>query len=194
MPARTSPTLASHELMVFVDADVRLAPDAVSRMAGFMQRNAVGLASGFPHQVVVTWSEVLLLPLIHFLLLGLPADGDDAAVAQPGVRRGMRPVVHCPASGLPARRAAMRRSGRRCMTGSSCRGRSVRLASLTGLFDATAIADCRMYHDARGLWEGLTKNATEGMATPAALPIWTVILAGGQVLPAVLLLVAARAL
>lgn len=62
--------LARHELMVFVDADVRLTPDALSRMAGFMERNDAGLASGFPRQVVVTWSERLLLPLIHFLLLG----------------------------------------------------------------------------------------------------------------------------
>ena len=62
--------LARHELMVFVDADVRLAPDAVAGMAGFMQAHAVGLASGFPRQVTVTWAEVLLLPLIHFLLLG----------------------------------------------------------------------------------------------------------------------------
>jgi hypothetical protein len=54
---------------------------------------------------------------------------------------------------------------------------------LTGLFDATEIADCRMYTGAGVLWEGLTKNATEGMATPIALPVWTVILAGGQVLP-----------
>ena len=63
--------LARHELIVFVDADVRLAPDALSRMAGFMQANpGVGLASGFPAQVTLTWSERLLLPLIHFLLIG----------------------------------------------------------------------------------------------------------------------------
>jgi hypothetical protein len=57
------------------------------------------------------------------------------------------------------------------------------------LFDATDIAECRMYTNARDLWEGLTKNATEGMATAKALPIWTAILAGGQVLPVVLLLI-----
>ena len=63
-------SLARHDLMVFVDADVRLAPDALSRMAGYMQRHDVGLASGFPMQVTLTWSERLLIPLIHFLLLG----------------------------------------------------------------------------------------------------------------------------
>ena len=61
---------ASHDLMVFVDADVRLSPEAVCRMAGFMQRNDVGLASGFPRQVTRSWAEILLLPLIHFLLVG----------------------------------------------------------------------------------------------------------------------------
>jgi hypothetical protein len=58
---------------------------------------------------------------------------------------------------------------------------------MTGLFDATSLASCRMYQDSAGVWEGLTKNATEGMAKPVALPIWTVILAGGHVLPFLLL-------
>ena len=33
------------------------------------------------------------------------------------------------------------------------------------------------------MWEGLTKNATEGMAKPMALPVWTLLLAGGHVAP-----------
>jgi hypothetical protein len=61
---------------------------------------------------------------------------------------------------------------------------------LTDLFDASGIAHCRMYVNAAQLWEGLCKNATEGMAKPGALPIWTVILAGGQVVPAALMLAA----
>jgi hypothetical protein len=58
---------------------------------------------------------------------------------------------------------------------------------MTGLFDATSLASCRMYDSTRGVWEGLTKNATEGMAKPVALPIWTVFLAGGHILPFLLL-------
>jgi hypothetical protein len=58
---------------------------------------------------------------------------------------------------------------------------------MTGLFDASTFATCRMYSNSAQVWEGLTKNATEGMAKPLALPIWTVVLGGGQVLPAVLL-------
>ena len=47
-----------------------------------------------------------------------------------------------------------------------------------------------MYTDAGQVWEGLTKNATEGMAKPVGLPVWTVILAGGQVLPVFILMLA----
>jgi hypothetical protein len=60
---------------------------------------------------------------------------------------------------------------------------------MTGLFDASHFASCRMYTNAAQVWEGLTKNATEGMAKPVALPIWTLVLAGGQVAPLLLMFV-----
>lgn len=180
--------LARHELMVFVDADVRLAPGALSGMAGFMQANpAIGLASGFPAQVTLTWSERLLLPLIHFLLLGfLPIAGMQRSVS-PGFGAGCGQL-------FIARAEAYRRAGGHAAIRASLHDgimlpRAFRRAGImTGLFDATAFASCRMYSTAAGVWEGLTKNATEGMAKPLALPIWTTILGGGQVLPAVLLL------
>jgi hypothetical protein len=180
--------LARHDLLVFVDADVRLAPDALSRMAGFMERTGLGLGSGFPRQITRSWSEILLLPLIHFLLLGYlplarmansvsPALGAGCgqlfiaragAYAQTGGHASIRASLH---DGLTLPRA-FRRAG-----------------FMTGLFDASRFASCRMYTGAAPLWEGLTKNATEGMAKPMALPVWTVILGGGAVLPAVLIAV-----
>jgi len=53
----------------------------------------------------------------------------------------------------------------------------------TDLVDATALATCRMYRGAAEVWQGFSKNATEGMARPLALPIWTVLLVGGILLP-----------
>ena len=53
----------------------------------------------------------------------------------------------------------------------------------TDLVDGTRLATCRMYDNPRALWRGFLKNATEGMAKPVALPIWTVLLAGGHLLP-----------
>ena len=62
--------LARYPLLVFMDADVRLATDALARMAVFMQRSGADLASGVPRQELGTFSDRLLLPLIHFILLG----------------------------------------------------------------------------------------------------------------------------
>jgi glycosyltransferase involved in cell wall biosynthesis len=75
--------LAQFPYLVFVDADVRLAPDALARMVHFMESNQatdprlnangyhgpVALASGVPHQQTDTFLERLLIPLIHFLLM-----------------------------------------------------------------------------------------------------------------------------
>jgi hypothetical protein len=44
-----------------------------------------------------------------------------------------------------------------------------------------------MYTGFQDAWMGFAKNAHEGMATPVALPVWTVLLLGGHVLPFVLL-------
>jgi hypothetical protein len=44
-----------------------------------------------------------------------------------------------------------------------------------------------MYAGTSALIHGLLKNATEGMARPVALPIWTALLFGGHVLPVILL-------
>jgi hypothetical protein len=174
--------LATHELMVFVDADVRLAPDALSRMAGFMQRHEAGLGSGFPRQITVTWSEKLLLPLIHFLLLGFLPMALMQRRLDPGLGAGCGQL-------FIARRAAYQDAGGHAAIRASLHDgitlpRAFRKAGhMTLLFDSTGFARCRMYRNADQVWEGLCKNATEGMAKPATLPFWTTILAGGQVLP-----------
>ncbi|MFN7733821.1 MAG: glycosyl transferase, partial [Pirellula sp.] len=54
-------------------------------------------------------------------------------------------------------------------------------------FDATDIARCRMYHNLPQVVRGLLKNATEGIANPALIGPFTVLLLGGAVLPLVCL-------
>jgi Glycosyl transferase family 2 len=181
--------LARNDLMVFIDADVRLAPDALARIAGFMQRGNVALGSGFPAEITGSWAEGLLLPLIHFLLLGflpLPVARRSKAVAfgagcgqlmaawrDPYQRvggHGAVPMTLHDGITLPR---AFRRAG-----------------LMTGVFDASRIARCRMYDSAPALFAGLAKNATEGMARPVALPVWTALLGCGQILPVVLVAIA----
>ena len=180
---------ARYDLLVFTDADVRLAPDAMVRMAGFMDRHPVGLASGFPRQIVQSWSEQLLLPLIHFLLLGfLPM---AAMRRSPSVNLG----AGCGQLFIARRDAYVAAGGHGAIRASLHDGLTLprafrRAGQMTGLFDATNFATCRMYASAAEVWSGLGKNATEGMAKPVALMVWTVLLLGGQVLPLILMLVA----
>lgn len=178
---------ARHDLLVFMDADVRLAPDALARMARFLEdRGSVHLASGVPRQLTGGWLERLLIPLIHFVLLGF--------LPMPVARRS-RWTAFAAGCGqlMVARRAAyFAADGHRSIRASLHDGvklpRSFRAAGFqTDLFDATDLATCRMYTSAGEVWRGLAKNATEGMAQPAAIVPWTALLLGGQVMPWILL-------
>ncbi len=53
----------------------------------------------------------------------------------------------------------------------------------TDVFDATDLASCRMYHSASQVIRGLLKNATEGIANPKTIWIFTILLAGAAILP-----------
>lgn len=173
---------ARHDVLVFVDADVRLSPDALARIAGFLHATGVGLVSGFPRQETVTFLERLLLPFMHILLLGfLPIDF---------MRRSLSPAFGAGCGQLfAARRDAYEAAGghgaiRESLHDGVRLPRAFRAAGFaTDLFDATDLATCRMYRSAGEVWKGLGKNATEGLASPGAIVPWTLLLGGGQVLP-----------
>ena len=183
---------ATMPLLCFVDADVRLEPNALAAMAGFLETSRASLASGVPRQITRSWMESLLIPLIHFVLLGfLPIDR---------MRRSVDPAyaAGCGQIFMAVKRDYHTVGGHAAIRTTLHDG--IRLPAVfraagfrTDLFDATTIASCRMYHNAAEVWSGLAKNATEGMAAPARLPIFTALLLGGQVLPSVVLCWAAVA-
>jgi hypothetical protein len=177
---------ARHCLLVFLDADVRVAPDALVRMAAFLEESAANLASGIPRQETVSLLEKLLIPLIHFVLLGfLP-------IAK--MRRRVHPSFAAGCGQLfIARREAYERSGGHSAIRDTLHDgiklpRAFRAAGFkTDLFDATDLAVCRMYRTSREVWFGLAKNAGEGLAARRMIGPMTLVLLGGQVLPLVLL-------
>ncbi|HLH57401.1 MAG TPA: glycosyltransferase family 2 protein [Verrucomicrobiae bacterium] len=178
--------LARHGLLVFIDADVRLAPDALSRMSAFINKSGAALASGVPRQELATFSERLLIPLIHFILLGF--------LPMHLMRRSRAPAISAGCGQLfVVQRAAYEACGGHARLGSSLHDgiklpRVFRRAGFrTELFDATDIATCRMYHTNGETWRGLGKNATEGLAAPETILPMSFLLLGGQVLPLVLL-------
>jgi len=174
--------LARHEILVFMDADVRLEPSALKRSIEFLGHTQADLVSGFPKQVTESLSEKLVVPLIHSILLGfLPLDW---------MRRWRWSALSAGCGQLfVTRRPAYRKAGgHKAIKTSRHDGitlpRAFRKAGLrTDVFDGTDLATCRMYHGLREMWNGLAKNATEGMASVGALPVFTVFLLGGQILP-----------
>ncbi len=183
----TLAALAHSNILCFLDADVRLAPEALARMSAFLVRSGSDLVSGFPRQETETFLEWLLLPLIHFVLLSyLPLAG-MRALSAPGFAVGCGQF-------LMVRRDAYRKSGghaqiRTTMHDGLLLPQLFRRHGLrTDIADLTHLATCRMYHNASEVWRGLAKNATEGMASPARILPFTFLLFCGQILPLLLAL------
>ena len=173
---------ASHAVLMWIDADVRLQPGAIARAALALSWGSATLISGFPYQQTGTLAERLIVPQIQAVLLGYlpivrmrkstaPSFGagcgqwfiaDRKAYEAAGGHAAIRASIH---DGVALPRA-FRRAG-----------------YLTDIFDATDTAHCRMYQRASEVWPGFMKNATEGMAGSRAIVPWTVLLLGGWVMP-----------
>jgi hypothetical protein len=177
---------ATHDIFVFLDADVTVSPDALARIARYMTRHEdVALLSGFPRQLTGSFWERLVIPMIHVLFLGyLPFIG---------LRFTRHPMFGAGCGQL----MIARRDSYELTTGHAAIALSlhdgVTLPRLfrnhdlrTALFDATSVTATRMYESNRELWNGLSKNAHEAMATWIGLPIWTVLLVGGHIAPLIL--------
>lgn len=177
---------ARYPLLAFLDADVRLAPDALARLAAFREASGAELVSGIPYQETGTLAEKLVIPLIHFVLLGfLPLTR---------MRRSLHPAygAGCGQLFLAGREAYEASGGHAAIRASRHDGitlpRAFRAAGYrTDLCDLTDLATCRMYRTPSELWRGLAKNATEGLAAPALILPATLLLLCGQVLPFLLL-------
>jgi hypothetical protein len=177
--------VARSKVLCFLDADVRLAPEALAYMSTFLARSRSDLVSGFPRQETETPLEWLLLPLIHFVLLSyLPLAGMRISSA-PGFAVGCGQF-------LMVRSDAYRNTGGHAQIRTTMHDGLLlphlfrRHGLRTDIADLTHLATCRMYHSASEVWRGLAKNATEGMAAPARILPFTFLLFCGQILPLLL--------
>jgi len=173
---------ACHDTIVFLDVDVSPTADAVARSVAFLDASGAALGSGFPRQSTACFLDWLLLPLIHFILLGFLPLARSRQDNSPGLAAGCGQL-------FVTRRADYERAGGHEAIRASLHDgvklpRAYRRAGLcTDIFDATDIASCRMYERSTDVWRGLSKNATEGIGAPATIVPFTLLLAGGQILP-----------
>lgn len=188
---------ATTDVLVFVDADVTLAPQGLERLLSAIDDGA-DVVTAVPWQRCVTPVERWVVP---FLLLSyvswLPLElvgrtKDDRVVAANGQLLAVRrPVLE-------------RLGGFRCVAReivddvAFCR-QAKRQGAKVVFLDGTAMASCRMYRTAREVWAGFSKNMHEGVGGSLALAAvvltyaaafvapWLALALGITVLPALFL-------
>jgi hypothetical protein len=171
---------------LFIDADVRLEPQAAAALAGHALEHRLALASGVPRQRILTLGEGLTVPMINLLLIGYLPGGGRAFTRHPGLAAGCGQMM------LFERTAYEAVGGHGAVRGTLHDGLTLtRLLRARGhrteIVLGADIARCRMYAGFAEAWRGFLKNAREGMATPIGLPVWTVVLAGAHLWPFFLL-------
>ncbi|MFZ4470528.1 MAG: glycosyltransferase family 2 protein, partial [Pirellula sp.] len=179
--------LAQYDRLLFLDADVRLSPEALVRILAEQEYREAPLVSGFPFQETGSFAEKLLIPMMHYILLGFLPIERMRSSTDPGFAAG------CGQMFLAKKADYLQAGGHSAIAGSRHDGiklpRAFRQVGLkTDIFDASDLATCRMYHNLQQVHQGLLKNATEGIANPKLIGPFTILLLGGSVLPICLFL------
>ncbi len=170
------------EWMLFTDADVRFEPDCFARALATAGELKAELLSTVPREETGTLLEKLVVPLIHWMLLGWLPIPRMRTTNDPATSAGCGQF-------LLVRREAWHAAGRHEAFKDSMHDgiklpRNLRRAGRhTDLFDGTDVVRCRMYRDAGQVWRGFTKNAYEGLGSPVVLGVFTFIEVVGILLP-----------
>jgi cellulose synthase/poly-beta-1,6-N-acetylglucosamine synthase-like glycosyltransferase len=152
---------ATHDYIVTVDADVRLAPDALSAMDSVLQRTGSDFLSPYPSQSAVTMSERLVQPLLQWtwmttvpLRLAMRSSRPSLAVAN-GQFLIVKKSALIAVSGFAAIQSSVLDDIdlARVLIHGGFRG---------GVCDGSAIASTRMYTSFREIRAGYGKSMSTG--------------------------------
>ena len=167
---------ATGDILLFCDADVRIGPKAISATVGMMQAEGWDALTGMPKQILGTWSEKAVIPILLFMPI-----------------LGWLPIAWIPKLPFPLlsvgcgqwfafTRALYESIGghtsvKNEIVEDMALGRLVKEHS--GILGVTLIAkylSVRMYTDFNSLWEGFTKNLNYLTGTNWLRPILILIL------------------
>jgi hypothetical protein len=164
--AQAAARAADADVLVFVDADVVLAPHAVAACADLLERHDLDLVSPYPRQLAVTPVERLVQPLLQWSWLTfLPLRAAE---------RSRRPSLTA-ANGqlLAVRRDAYDRAGGHAAVAGEVLEdlallRAVKRTGGRGVVaDGTGLATCRMYTSGTAVADGFTKSLWAAFGSPA---------------------------
>lgn len=173
---------AEADVVLFIDADVRLQPNALGAAVAAKRSLNAELLSTFPRQETLTLGEAMLVPMIFFILLSYLPFGRMRRSKDPNASAACGQFI------MVSKDTYMRLNPHDACRNSMHEGvkipRVFRKAGLhTDLFDGTDVVSCRMYDGFLSTWRGFAKNAYEGLGSPVLLIFLTVVHIVGHVLP-----------
>lgn len=153
---------ATGTYLAFVDADVTLSAQIFEKSVFTMQKNKVGLLTGFPHFNHTNWLDKLVLPMMHFLVnFHLPIAIANftkwpAATAANGTFLFFHRTAYDKMGGHVAVKNSLLEDVEiaRAMKSSGNRVLLVNLAK---------DSSCNMYSNANETWQGFSKNTFYGL-------------------------------
>jgi cellulose synthase/poly-beta-1,6-N-acetylglucosamine synthase-like glycosyltransferase len=154
---------ARGEVLCFVDADTVLSPDAISRAAGELHDDDLGLVSMLLKTDTGTVAEVVLMPMVNHALLALLPAALMERPSHPNLAVALGPF-------LMVRRTAYRAAGGHAAAPEHIvddvqLARAVKAAGhRVALRNGTSLVHTRWYTGFREIWDGFSKNAYGGLA------------------------------
>ncbi|MNX87493.1 4,4'-diaponeurosporenoate glycosyltransferase [compost metagenome] len=148
---------AEGDLLLFADADVRLAPDAVASAVRALLANDAGLLSLFPAQETRTLGERLTVPLLAFILLCFLPLRLAARSKLPSLSAANGQFM------LFRKKAYQKIGGHAAVRGALVEdiqlARNIKAADeRLAIADGTGLATCRMYRSWKEAYLGFSKN------------------------------------
>jgi Glycosyl transferase family 21 len=169
-------------VLVFVDADVRLAPGAVAAALALLDEAGLDIVCPFPRQLAETWPERLVQPLLQWSwLTTLPLRRAE--------RSRRRSLTAACGQFVVVRRAALERAGgfsaiRAAVLDDLALVRAVKATGgRGGVADASLVASCRMYSGWPALRAGYEKSLWAAFGSPAGAAAVFAVLGLAYVVP-----------
>ena len=158
-------------LLLFVDADVRLAPSGIEHIAEVRRRYEASVVTAVPRQRVVTTLERLVVPLLHLTYMAwLPLfliwrTRNPSLLAANGQLLLVDRETYASTGGFKAVRDAIVDDMAFCRNAKASGHRVV-------FADGHDMGECRMYRSASEVWSGFSKNIYLGVgARPGRLAL-----------------------
>jgi glycosyltransferase involved in cell wall biosynthesis len=170
---------SSGEIIISIDADVRLVPDAISKAVTLLKKAQLDFLSPYPKQLAYTWSEKLIQPLLQWSWM-------STVILRIAERSSLSSTVVANGQFFVVRRAALTQVGgydsvRNKVLDDVVLARSlVKSGSHGCVVNGAAIATTRMYSSWKEIQSGYGKSlhAAFGSVLGSAIAIVFVFLTG----------------